>query len=265
MKWEELTCPDFARAAKEHKVCLLPLGIMERHGDHLPLGTDEINVRAVCHEAAEREPAVVFPPFYWGQIYEAKHHPGTITLPPTLLLDLMLRTLDEIGRNGFEKILIVNGHGGNIFLQEFLAQSLLDKKRPYTVYLKDFFFVPEAEKFAAQYNPERPLDFSHGGEIETALVMANAPGTVRMEYEERIKENQKNLDRADELPCKTPIWWYARAPEHYEGIRTQEASPETGMAFKEMAVALISDTIGKIKADKLGPDLTREFYKRAGG
>jgi creatinine amidohydrolase len=262
MQWEHLTCIDFKKAVKEHKVCILPLGIMERHGDHLPLGTDEINVRAICLEAAEKEPAVVFPPFYWGQIYEAKHHPGTITLPPTFLLDFLLHTLDEIGRNGFEKIIIVNGHGGNNYLQEFLAQCVLDKKRPYTLYLKDFFFTGEAEIFAATHNPNRPLDFGHGGEIETALIMVNAPETVKIEYEGNIREDQKNLPRAEELPGKTPIWWYARAPEHYEGTHTKEATPEMGRAFQDMSVKIIADFIGKVKIDSLGPELTGEFYSR---
>jgi creatinine amidohydrolase/Fe(II)-dependent formamide hydrolase-like protein len=54
--------------------------------------------------AAELEPAVVFLPFYFGQIYEARCFPGAVTLRLTLLIELIQGVLDEIGRNGFQKI-----------------------------------------------------------------------------------------------------------------------------------------------------------------
>src|SRR5581483_5143954 len=77
--WEELTAEDFASAIHQSKgVCLLPFGILEKHGPHLPLGTDLLNVRYAALHAAEQEYAVVFPEYYFGQIFEAKHQPGTI-------------------------------------------------------------------------------------------------------------------------------------------------------------------------------------------
>ncbi len=79
VKWEELTAADFVRAIqKSQGTCLLPFGILEKHGPHLPLGTDLINVRYVALQAAQREYAVVFPEYYFGQIFEARHQPGTI-------------------------------------------------------------------------------------------------------------------------------------------------------------------------------------------
>src|SRR5271170_2525218 len=78
-KWEELTGPDFITAIRQAQgVCMLPFGIIEKHGPHLPLGTDLINVRYATEHAAAEEYAVVFPQYYFGQIFEAKHEPGTI-------------------------------------------------------------------------------------------------------------------------------------------------------------------------------------------
>ena len=72
MQWENLTAPDFAGAVKDTQgVCVLPLACIERHGDHLPLGTDLFLGMEVARRAAEIEPAVVFPPFYFTQILEA--------------------------------------------------------------------------------------------------------------------------------------------------------------------------------------------------
>ncbi len=125
MQWENLTAPDFAAAVRQTGVCILTFGVLERHSEHLPLGTDYLNVHRLASLAAEREAAVVFPPFYFGQIYEARCFPGALALRPTLLIELIQSVLDEIGRNGFTKIILVNGHGGNAHLLPFLAQSLV--------------------------------------------------------------------------------------------------------------------------------------------
>src|SRR5579863_2901189 len=77
--WEELTAADFREGIhRAQGTCLLPFGILEKHGPHLPLGTDLLDVRYTALHAAEEEYAVVFPEYYFGQIAEARHEPGTI-------------------------------------------------------------------------------------------------------------------------------------------------------------------------------------------
>src|SRR5258708_2464770 len=72
--WEELTAADFREAVHQSAgTCLLPFGILEKHGPHLPLGTDLLNVRYAAVHAAEQEYALVFPEYYFGQIFEARH------------------------------------------------------------------------------------------------------------------------------------------------------------------------------------------------
>ena len=135
MQWENLTSTDFARAVQDTGVCILALGVLERHSEHLPLGTDMLNSHAVACLAAQAEPAVVFPQFYFGQIYEARCFPGTLTLRPTLLIELLQGVLAEIARNGFKKIILFNGHGGNNAMLRFLAQTSLWEEAPYSLYL----------------------------------------------------------------------------------------------------------------------------------
>src|ERR1700683_4096721 len=87
-KWEELTAEDFVKALQSSSgVCLLPFGIIEKHGPSGPLGTDLINVRGATLQAVKQEYAIVFPEYYFGQIAEARHHPGTVAS----LSDLQLR------------------------------------------------------------------------------------------------------------------------------------------------------------------------------
>ena len=124
MHWEELTAAEFQSAIEHSKgTCLLPFGIVEKHGPHLPLGTDLLKVRYEALHAAEQEYAVVFPEYYFGQIFEARHEPGTIAYSTHLQLELLQETTDEMARNGCKKVIIVNGHGGNENLLPFFAQT----------------------------------------------------------------------------------------------------------------------------------------------
>ncbi len=120
-RWDELTASDWPKAQeKAAYTCILPIGILEKHGPHLPMGSDLIHVRELAARAARQEYAVVFPDFFYGQIFEARHQPGTFALPSRVVWDLLDATVEEIGRNGFKKIVIVNGHGGNPELTPFL-------------------------------------------------------------------------------------------------------------------------------------------------
>ena len=87
----------------------------------MPLGTDLLHVRYAALRAAEQEFAVVFPEYYFGQIFEAKHEPGTVAHSMELQLKLLQETTDEMARNGCKKIILVNGHGGNEHLLRFFA------------------------------------------------------------------------------------------------------------------------------------------------
>src|SRR5580693_5597311 len=94
-KWEELTAADFRLGIQQSKgTCLLPFGILEKHGPHLPLGTDLLNVRYASLQAVAKEYAVVFPEYYFGQIFEAKHEPGTIAYSLDVQLKLLQETTD---------------------------------------------------------------------------------------------------------------------------------------------------------------------------
>lgn len=113
-RWEELTAPDFVQAIHQSQgVCVLPFGIIEKHGPHLPLGTDLLDVRFAVSNAVRQEYAVVFPEYYFGQIFEAQQQPGTIAYSLSTQLTLLQETTKEMARNGCKKVVIVNGHGGN--------------------------------------------------------------------------------------------------------------------------------------------------------
>src|SRR3982074_3325430 len=168
--WEELTGPDFLEAIQRSQgTCLLPFGILEKHGPHMPIGSDLLNARYAALHAAEQQYAVVFPEYYFGQISEARHQPGTIAYSRDLQLALLQATTDEMARNGCKKILIVNGHGGNGSLLPYFAQSQLDKPHDYVVYLF-------GQRTPATGGPKKKTSIDpHAGESETSKMMTVRP------------------------------------------------------------------------------------------
>src|SRR6202522_4846260 len=111
LHWEELTAADFREGIhRSQGTCLLPFGILEKHGPHLPIGTDLLDVRYAALHAAEQEYAIVLPDYYFGQIGEARHEPGTMAYSRELQLALLEETTDEMARNACKKGVFVKGH-----------------------------------------------------------------------------------------------------------------------------------------------------------
>ena len=258
MQWEQLTAPDFAKAARETGVCVIAMGVIEKHGEHLPLGTDFLNAHRIACLAAEKEPAVVFPPFYFGQIYEARCFPGTVTIKPALLFELIQGVLDEIARNGFRKIVMFNGHGGNTYLLNFLAQCSLWEERPYSLYIPTSHLTFEREKKWLAI--AETAVHGHACECETSTSLHNFGHLVKMD--EASDEPALPLNRMEALPpTYTAIWWYSNYPEHYAGD-ARPASAEKGQARVGWIVETLAEYIAAVKADQVIPALESEFFRR---
>ena len=256
VKWEELTAGDFDRAVqKAQGTCLLPFGIVEKHGPQLPLGTDLINVRYAALHGAEQEYAVVYPEYYFGQIFEARHEPGTIAYSARLQLDLLQETTDEMARNGCKKIVIVNGHGGNNHLLPFFAQAQMASPRDYVVYVYQHAGWPPGRP------PMKSTVDAHAGESETSHVMVSRPDLVHMDRaasESGADQNRQDLPKG----VYTGIWWYAKFPEHYAGD-----AAGANRALGEFDMKAWSDDIANViravKADQVSLRLQNEFFEKA--
>ena len=256
--WEELSAAEFRDAVtRAQGTCLLPIGIMEKHGPHLPLGNDLLNVRYVAINAAQQEYAVVFPEYYFGQIAEATHQPGTVAYSRRLQLDLLQETTNEMARNGCKKVVIVNGHGGNNSLLPYFAQTQLDAPHDYVVYVLDF---PSGGPDEPKHKTNPATDM-HAGESETSLSLIARPDLVHLDRAPR----ESGADQARQrLPggVYTGIWWYARFPNHYAG-EGAAASRELGAYEAKIWIAGIVGAIRGIKADQESLRLQNEFYERS--
>ena len=262
-KWEELTAADFVKALQASSgVCLLPFGIIEKHGPSGPLGTDLINVRAATLQAVKQQYAIVFPEYYFGQIAEARHQPGTVAYRSDLQLALLQATTDEMARNGCHKVLIVNGHGGNTALLQYFAQVQLDLTKDYVVYVYGGVGPRSGEPMPAAAAPSKPGVDGHAGEEEIAGMMANAPALAHPERAgSESGADQKRLVMPPGL--STGIYWYSSFPNHYAGDAAG-ATAARGVALQEVKAAGIARAIAFVKADTVAPQLQQEFFEKSG-
>jgi len=238
--------------------CVLPFGILEKHGPSGPIGTDLIDVRFIMTKAVAKEYALVFPEYYVGQIFEAKHQPGTIAYSTQLQFQMLQETVSEMGRNGCRKILIASGHGGNTNLLNYFLQTQLDSPKDYVVYGVSALGGGTQLPPAAQ--PSRPGVDGHAGENEAAMVMASRPELVHPER--GAEQSGANLARLD-LPAGvfTAINWYAMYPNHYAGVASG-ATAARGAALVETAADRMAAAIRAVKADQVSPRLQKEFFDK---
>jgi creatinine amidohydrolase len=259
-RWDELVASDFPKALeKSSKTCILPIGILEKHGPHSPIGTDLIHVREWAARAVKSEYAVVFPDYFYGQINEARQQSGTFALPSKVIYELLEATCDEIARNGFDKIVILNGHGGNPEFLEFFMQSLLNKRHNYAVYL----YRPESDKeFTKTYQQmhKSPIaNDQHAGEDETSVLLYYRPDLMRMD---RAKDQSGADQKRSNLPgLYTPIWWYSSYPNHYAG-EGDKATATFGKFITDHEIASFIKALQEVKADTKTLQLQNEFYDR---
>jgi creatinine amidohydrolase len=256
-KWEELTGPDFIAAIHQSQgVCVLPFGIIEKHGPHLPLGTDLLDVRFAVINAVRQEYAVVFPEYYFGQIFEARHQPGTVAYSLSTQLTLLQETVSEMARNGCKKIVIVNGHGGNESLLPLFAQSQMAGPRDYVVY---GFGLPN-ENVPGRPALKTPYDM-HAGEVESSNMLVARPDLVHID---RATQQSGADQKRDPLPNSvyTGIWWYARFPNHYAG-QGAAANQELGEFDQKEWSRQIAEALKAINADTASLKLQNEFYEES--
>jgi creatinine amidohydrolase len=190
--WKELTAEELRAKAATDAIVVLPVGSMEQHGPHLPVGVDTILTECVCRVGAEAavgdDVAVVVAPTVWCGM--AEHHMafgGTFSFDIPTYLAVLLAFLRSIERHGFKRVLIVNGHGGNTAaLNAFLPD--LARETRLLVFAVGYFDLPRTDIAPLL---EDQTGVQHACEVETSLMMVVAPDLVR---HERIAEAFGGLD-----------------------------------------------------------------------
>jgi creatinine amidohydrolase len=185
--WENLRMPEFAAWREGHGTVILPVGSVEEHGPHLPLGTDTFHALEVARRIAQQRSVVVAPPLYYGLCRSTRQHPGTVSISGDTIRALVTELGREFHRQGAGGLLIMTGHAGGTHVAALVeaGETLLAELPDLKVAVVNLLELLR-EVVAARPELVRTKGDSHAGEVETALMLAAYPhlvkGTAPAEY-----------------------------------------------------------------------------------
>ncbi len=282
MLWENLREEEFENAIRETGgVCILPVGCLEKHGQHLPVGTDVIHVTEIARLAAEKEPACVFPSFYFGEKTGAGEFKGTVIFSAELRQQLLKETCREIARNGFKKILLYNGHGGNQAMISNFSRSVLYEDTDYMVYdysigsdfalpkklmQENYPYLTKEDRAVLKDYTDQKKRYGHACFVETGWVYGVRPETVRLDKIDQ--ESGASIHRFDEfanLKINTPFAWMADYPNSYAGDSHEGMNERIARAMVEYSTDRLCKVIKFLKEETVSVEFKREWAERCFG
>ena len=283
MLWENLREEEFDDAIERTGgLCVIPIGCLEKHGEHLPVGTDYYIARMVAEAAAEMEEVMIFPTSHWlGDVsgyrirerFPAKDH-GGIGLELNTVLRLLEELCDEIARNGFCKILLATSHGGNAWILPHFVRCQEKKEKPYATLIvntyHDELMAPDPlletirsrrEEFAmvteediAVLESWRPTGYQggHAEFIETSEIFSQYPHLVAHDKYEAQRGAGLPTHRSDylfEMGVRTVRFGAAQYPNSYSGLPPYGASQSIGQAMIKINAEIMANIYKVIKSD----------------
>jgi creatinine amidohydrolase/Fe(II)-dependent formamide hydrolase-like protein len=255
--WGLLTSPDARARLGSTSVALLPVGAIEQHGPHLPLDVDAYDAERLALEVAERcsnPRPLVLPVIPYGVSYHHDDFPGTVSVGPDTLAALVREIGVNVARQGIDKLIIVNGHGGNGPALHFAAQMINRDAHIFTCVDTGESSDTDVDALASAHNDV------HAGEIETSTTLALRPEVVRMEHARSSvpRFSSHYLD----FSSKRGVGWYGRTLKITEsGVMGDptRATAEKGRKMWELIVANLVEMIEDIKNLTLEEILQRRY------
>jgi creatinine amidohydrolase len=245
-RYNRLTWAEMNDAIARQPVVILPTGSTEQHGRHLPLDVDLFLCESVCLEAARRAggKALVLPPIGYGLNLHHIDFPGTIHIEPEVFIAFGLNITKSVAYHGFEKMLVVNGHGSNAPLIDLIARrttletdSLCAALTYLTLALDAFSEVRDTAVTA------------HADEIETSLYLHLAPERVQMELagaDDDVMGTYLSSDSTSPLARFNDYW--SRWTDLGVHGDSRTATAEKGKVAFEAAVTRLVELIGEWQA-----------------
>lgn len=191
-----LTFEQVEAAVKDDYIAIFPTGSTEQHGRHLPLNTDWFLALSVAKEAASRfGRALVTPPLPFGYAQYYLHFPGSISLRTETLIRVVQDVVSSLFKTGFNKVLVLNGHGGNRSSLSTAVASVRDEAGPGKVAAVTSYFDLARDEIT-KYRQSATGGMSHSGELETSLQMYLSAGLV---HKDKIEKNMPPSFIGDEV------------------------------------------------------------------
>jgi creatinine amidohydrolase len=251
----DMTWREVPEVLAKPNVVLVPTGAVEQHGPHLPMDTDIRIASEFCAAAATRVGddcnAVVVPPMPFGI---SEHHmafPGTMALTAETFIAVIYEVTDSLVRHGFERFILVNGHGGNQGALQIIAQKLrLRSGAKHVFYFNEWALARDA---FARLRDSPPGGTSHACEYETSVYLHLAP--ERVQFERAVREIPDSLVEGGlvELFLPGPYSWAPGQDISKSGVEGDPtlATAEKGEELVEAAVSNLADLARAVAV--LGP------------
>lgn len=259
--WSQLTTRDFAALDPSMTVAVLPLGATEQHGPHLPLGVDSTLIDGIVGAALpllpDALPVLFLPTQHIGLSPEHSNFPGTLTLSSETLIRLWKDIGAGVARAGVRKLVLFNAHGGHVGAMDIVARELRIA-HGLIVYGVSWFNLPLGEA-DAQFSSDEHRFGVHAGEIETSMMLALAPNSVRMSA--ALDFASASRDRSATYPIlgngrSAKLGW---AMEDYNPTgaagRSAQATAQKGEAVVSAAAtqfALLLAEVSRLPLDMIG-------------
>lgn len=246
-RYNRLTWPEINDAIAAKKLVILPTGSTEQHGPHLPLDVDVFLCESVCLEVGRRaaDRVLVLPPISFGLNLHHIDFPGTVHIEPETFIAFCLNITKSLAYHGFEKILLVNGHGSNAPLVDLVARKTVLATNSLCFATGYFYFLLEAfEKIR-----ESPV-IAHADEFETSLYLHLAPERVRMELAAEDNDRMGKFvssDSTGNYPVRFNDYWGRWTNTGVHGDPTK-ATAEKGKTIFEAAVDGLVHLVDELRA-----------------
>ncbi len=245
-RYNRLTWPEMNDAIAAQKLVILPTGSTEQHGPHLPLDVDVFLCESVCLEVGRRaaDKVLVLPPVAYGLNLHHIDFPGTIHIEPEVFIAFCLNITKSVAYHGFQKILIVNGHGSNAPLIDIVARKTV-LETPALCFATTYFWflLDEFQKVR-----ETPI-MAHADEFETSLYLYLADDRVQMDKAVADNDRMGKYVSSDSTPN-----YYVRFNDYWgRWTRTgvhgdpRPATAEKGRRIFEAAVQGLLELVDELR------------------
>ncbi len=199
-RMNEIDGISFREVVKSHNIALLPIGAVEIHGPHLPIGTDSFLAEQLCEKLSKRVPSLIMPTLHYSQVWSLGKMQGSVSISSELLIQLLYEVLLELERNGFETAVIINTHLGNNTAIKEAARKVYKEKPDFKIL---YFTYPGAGEVLPEVMSGSSFHggFFHADEIETSYMLYLCKEHVDM------SKAVNTTPEVPELIDVTPIRW----------------------------------------------------------
>jgi creatinine amidohydrolase len=238
MRFHELTWPQLRQVPRDRVVVVAPIAACEQHSLHLPTYTDTILVTAVAEGVEQRLPnqVVLLPTLWFGASHHHLRFGATLSAQVDTHVDMLCDLLTPLLEDGYQRLLILNGHGGNIDTMQVALRRLQTEWQQRQLSAASYWDLAEKELAALADGPRKRM--GHACEFETSMVMALRPELVRREH---IKDDPlpdepalRGLYMAEDMKQRT---------DHGAVGHPEKASAEKGKKMIAAAVQRVAEVV----------------------